>query len=698
MANQRIKANLIPLCDIYPVIHLAQYDVSDGTGKQVEIELYYGTDKFTIPSGSSITFRGTKRDKTGYSYEITKFSDNVVTVDVKPQMTVLSGTHFAELRISKGNTISNTIKFVMKIDSSALADDTKVSETDLSVIEKALQASDAAIQAKAEVEQLKASVEKSEKNAKQSETNASQSATNAQESAENASTSATTASTKATEASTSATKAKESETNAQESAESAIQTKAEVEQLKKETVEQTKTLTDSAKQEISTVKDATVSEVTQLKTDTISDITSIKDRAVEEVTVIKADAKAEADKAKESETNAKMSETNASNSAKEAKASADSVANVVSDVSKLKEDTAALQKRQNVLIGSETGNQISCDDAFAAPLCGLHIYGKSTQDGTPTPDAPVPIASVGDGGSVVVKVNGRNILDMRKSFKSVKGVGVTYTRNADYSFTRTGTSTDITGNLWLAGDYNIAPFPNGSNVFCTLKKGVKYSITGCVLFTKTQAGAKSARGTNFTPTEDMHITGVRNEEFEVGETYNDIVYPAVYVGEKALQYEPYREQLLTFPTPNGLPGIPVNSGGNYTDQSGQQWACDEVDLARGVKVQRVNRLKLDDLPWRYELTPTNKNDTFISTVSASQYGTDRGFSLCQYAVFDGVAYDIEMAENCRCYVWINSATIQFKTGLGVNSLDAFSEWLKARPDASIYYCLATPKRNHAYSC
>lgn len=134
----------------------------------------------------------------------------------------------------------------------------------------------------------------------------------------------------------------------------------------------------------------------------------------------------------------------------------------------------------------------------------------------------------------------------------------------------------------------------------------------------------------------------------------------------------------------------MNSGGNYTDQSGQQWACDEVDLARGVKVQRVNRLKLDDLPWKHELTQTNKNDTFISILSASQYGTDRGFSLCQYAVFDGVVYDIEMAENCRCYVWINSVTIQFKTGLGVNSLDAFSEWLKARPDASIYYCLATP--------
>lgn len=290
MANQRIKANLIPSYNmINPVIHLAQYDVSDGTGKQVEIELYYGADKFAIPSGSSVTFRGTKRDKTGYSYEITKFSDNVVTVDVKPQMTVVCGIHNAELRISKGNTISNTIKFVMDIDSSALADDTKVSETQLPTIEKASQAYDFVVSAKDKVEEAKAS------------------------------------------------------------AESAIQTKAEVEQLKKETVEQTKNLTDSAKQEISTEKDATVSEVTQFKNETISNITSIKERMVEEVTVIKDDAKAEADKAKESETNAKLSETNASNSAKEAKASADSVATVTSDVGKLKEDVASITPRLEVV-------------------------------------------------------------------------------------------------------------------------------------------------------------------------------------------------------------------------------------------------------------------------------------------------------------------------------------------------------------
>lgn len=221
---------------------------------------------------------------------------------------------------------------------------------------------------------------------------------------------------------------------------------------------------------------------------------------------------------------------------------------------------SAVKARQNILTGSETGNPIAVDDAFPAPLCGLTVYGRSTQDGTPTPDAPVPIVSAGDGGSVTVTLSDGN-----------------------------------------------------------------------------------------------------------GKT-----------------------QTLPLPTPNGLPGIPVQSGGTYTDPQGQQWVCDEVDLERGVKVQRVNRLKLDGLSWRYELTPTNKSDTFISDVPASQDGETRGYSLCQYAVFDGVAYDIEMKEACRCYVWIKSVTLQFKAGSGVNSVDAFSEWLKARPDASISYCLGTP--------
>ena len=46
-------------------------------------------------------------------------------------------------------------------------------------------------------------------------------------------------------------------------------------------------------------------------------------------------------------------------------------------------------------------------------------------------------------------------------------------------------------------------------------------------------------------------------------------------------------KMLMIPMANGLRGIPVSSGGNYTDASGQQWVCDEMDFASGLYIQRV---------------------------------------------------------------------------------------------------------------
>lgn len=46
-------------------------------------------------------------------------------------------------------------------------------------------------------------------------------------------------------------------------------------------------------------------------------------------------------------------------------------------------------------------------------------------------------------------------------------------------------------------------------------------------------------------------------------------------------------QSLTLATPNGLPGVPVSKDGNHTDQNGQQWVCDEIDLTKKKYVQRV---------------------------------------------------------------------------------------------------------------
>ena len=61
-----------------------------------------------------------------------------------------------------------------------------------------------------------------------------------------------------------------------------------------------------------------------------------------------------------------------------------------------------------------------------------------------------------------------------------------------------------------------------------------------------------------------------------------------------------QSQTLTLSTPGGLPGIPVDSGGNYTDESGQQWICDEIDFKRGKLIKRVGKTVVDGADIKFE--------------------------------------------------------------------------------------------------
>lgn len=234
--------------------------------------------------------------------------------------------------------------------------------------------------------------------------------------------------------------------------------------------------------------------------------------------------------------------------------------------------------RQNILIGSETGNPVSASDAFSAPLCGLTVYGRSTQDGTPSPDNPVPIVSAGDGGSVAVKVTGRNLLNIPDGSGTARGVTVT-AKDGLISISGTATSSGY-------AKLDIPPFIASGVVILsssiTSPKVKIVSETWEVILSLGAADKMSDMATRIvfivTKGQTYNLTGVK-VQLELGTT--------------ATAYFPYREQLLTFPTPNGLPGIPVTSGGNYTDPSGQQWVCDEVDLERGVRVQRVDKGAFD---------------------------------------------------------------------------------------------------------
>ena len=232
---------------------------------------------------------------------------------------------------------------------------------------------------------------------------------------------------------------------------------------------------------------------------------------------------------------------------------------------------SAVRARQNILAGSEIGNPISVDDAFPAPLCGLTVYGKSTQDGTPTPDAPVPIVSAGDGGSVAVKVTGKNLLNPAL-FQNHKYQNF----NVETGYYAIDNSNDY----WITG---IQPcLPN-----TTYHLNV-YTEGGC--FYDEKKNVFGTVGFEFTVK-----TPVKCAYYCANFAVNRLPYgsPIIATVSEPATYSPYREQLLTLPTPTGLPGIPVTSGGNYTDPAGQQWACDEVNLEKGVKVQRIDKAAFD---------------------------------------------------------------------------------------------------------
>ena len=277
----------------------------------------------------------------------------------------------------------------------------------------------------------------------------------------------------------------------------------------------------------------------------------------------KGNAAASADKAKASKTAAAESEKAAAKSAEDADNTANSIKDSMAQisenkeaVSQLKEDTAALKKRQNVLVGSETGNPVSCNDAYSAPLCGLTVYGKSTQDGTPTPDAPVPIVSAGDGGSVVVKVSDGN----------------------------------------------------------------------------------------------------------------------------------GKEQTLTLQTPTGLPGIPVTSGGNYTDQNGQQWICDEVDLERGVRVQMVTTMVFSDSSG-FAASSTTNGIRFLRAV--------KNLKITDTDTADANAFCSALALGANGGTWLTPDVFTIaKTALyvrfkNITSLGELQQYLQQTP-MSLTAILATP--------
>lgn len=93
------------------------------------------------------------------------------------------------------------------------------------------------------------------------------------------------------------------------------------------------------------------------------------------------------------------------------------------------------------------------------------------------------------------------------------------------------------------------------------------------------------------------------------------VFSNFYFGVVDTNYQPYvASQSVTFPYT--LRGIPVSSGGNYTDADGQQWICDTIEVNADGSGKLVQRC--------VEIVLTNSATISVYNVTTSN-GTGTGF-------------------------------------------------------------------------
>ena len=337
---------------------------------------------------------------------------------------------------------------------------------------------------------------------------------------------------------------------------------------------------------------------------------------------------------------------------KQAKRVEDAAAGIVADreqISQNKTDIAGLVEGMTDLApaihSTASGSVITADDATEGrPFRGLRVFGKSTQDGTPSVENPVPIVNAGEGGSITVEVTGRNLLKPNSY-------------NTYYEF-------PLKANTVITLMTNGKPSQGGNIKFsATDGSNVWFSIDAGQTRVCRSIGNKDVKGFY----DQLKVGGGLEYMFAVGDIKT---------------YTPYVEpQSLTLQTPNGLPGIPVTKDGNYTDADGQQWVCDEIDLECGKYVQRVKEINPADYDrWILDKTTGNLRFKIIGTDAAKK--TVRSEILSNRFTFlsSGHMLGGSFTYNSDVYFYLPST---------VTTVEECKQWFVDN-QTTIYYQLETP--------
>ena len=167
------------------------------------------------------------------------------------------------------------------------------------------------------------------------------------------------------------------------------------------------------------------------------------------------------------------------------------------------------------------------------------IKGNASQNGTPSPDAPVAVNTT--TGENTVKITGKNILDLASNIRQ-SSYGLNFTYNSDGSFSWQGTLTQTYSNITTDIPINLAIGSYTMSINHTLQYRIYLwyrRLDGTQGYLIINAGQTQA-----SMTIDQPITAIRLDfsQMTVGQSYNDTLKVQLELGNSASSFEPYQGQ------------------------------------------------------------------------------------------------------------------------------------------------------------
>lgn len=319
-------------------------------------------------------------------------------------------------------------------------------------------------------------------------------------------------------------------------------------------------------------------------------------------------------------------------------------------------------------------------DSDNGKIMDMMVYGKSSQDGTPTPDNPVEIKSV---VNPTVKVCGKNLL--KATLQTITQNGITCTNNGDGTYTLNGTATSNT-DFFIIGGYN--------NLFKIALNPEKEYICKGTRDAKIEMHIGSASNTTLSADgKDIQIKNMSGIAFVMyrvrsGNAVNNvIIYPQIEEGSASTDFQPYHEQTVTLPYT--LNAIPLESGGNVAID-GQQYIADYVDAERGKLVRRVGKKTLNGTEEYTHVENWNDNAFVIYGYLAN------GVLYQNYTDIADIISD-KLAKNAAVAIANNGVIGIGSTfrglficlGDGYNTIEKTKEYFSSN-NTDVYYVLDTP--------